>query len=454
MNRRYPFSENRIQRQSCTERTALTTPDLKAGVNTMATYKYLAKNNTGQTIQGTVSAKDQAEALSELRRKNLVVLQVQQSAGTAKPGAARKKGNFLGLSLTRSGMRAGAGVKKEELVLFARQLATMISAGIPLLESLEILSEQADTVGFKKCLEDVVYEIRSGKDLSQCLEKYPRVFSNIFVSMIRAGEASGQLDEILGRLADYMEATQKLKRDIRAAMTYPVISLFLVLGITSFLMVGIVPKFQEVFTSLEIDMPKLTEYVLNVSLWSKDNWYLWVGVAIGGFFLFGAYKRTPVGAKQADWMKLNVPVFGPLFRKVALSRFARTFATLIKSGVPILGSLEIVSATAGNRVISDVVDLARENVRQGDALSEPLAQSRVFPPMVTRMIGIGEKSGSLETLLEKIAVFYDDQVSAEVKSLTSMIEPILIGVMGFLVGGIVLAVFLPIFELQKKLSTR
>lgn len=418
----------------------------------MATYKYLAKNNTGQTIQGTVSAKDQAEALSELRRKNLVVLQVHKDS-SAKAGSSKSGGLLGGLALTKAGVKAGTGVKKEELVLFARQLATMISAGIPLLESIEILSEQADTVGFRKCLEDIVAEIRGGKDLSQCLEKYPKVFTNIFVSMIRAGEASGQLDEILARLADYMEASQKLKRDIRAAMTYPVISLLLVIGITAFLMIGIVPKFQEVFASLEIDMPQLTQHVLDASLWSQDNWYIVAAFGAGMFLLFGIYKKTPMGAKHVDWVRLNVPVFGPLFRKVALSRFSRTFSTLIKSGVPILGSLEIVSQTAGNRVISDVVDEARDNVRQGDALSEPLSRSKVFPPMVTRMIGIGEKSGSLETLLEKIAVFYDEQVSAEVKSLTSMIEPILIGVMGFLVGGIVLAVFLPIFELQKKLAT-
>lgn len=423
-------------------------------MESMATYKYLAKNNTGQTIQGTVSAKDQAEALSELRRKNLVVLQVQQSVHSGVPGRKATSGLFMGISLTKAGAKAGTGVKRDELVIFSRQLSTMISAGIPLLESLEILSEQADSIGFKKCLEDIVQEIRGGKDLSQCLEKYPRVFSDIFVSMVRAGEASGQLDEILTRLADYLEATQKLKRDIRSAMTYPVISLVLVVGITAFLMIGIVPKFQEVFTSLEVDMPKLTLYVLNVSLWSKDHWYLMAGGGVGLFMAFGAYRKTPIGKLHLDWVQLHVPVFGPLFRKVALSRFARTFATLIKSGVPILGSLEIVSQTAGNRVISDVVDSARENVRQGDALSEPLAQSKVFPPMVTRMIGIGEKSGSLETLLEKIAQFYDEQVSAEVKSLTSMIEPLLIGVMGFLVGGIVLAVFLPIFELQKKLSTR
>ncbi len=417
----------------------------------MANFKYLAKNGAGQTIQGTVSAKDQTEALSELRRKNLVVLQVNRES--ARKVAAGGGASIGGIALTKGAVKAGSGVKKEELVLFARQLATMISAGIPLLESLEILSEQAETVGFRKCLEDIVDEIRGGKDLSQCLEKYPKVFSNIFCSMVRAGEASGQLDDILARLADYLEASAKLKRDIRAAMTYPVISLFLVLGITSFLMIGIVPKFQEVFSSLEIDMPALTEHVLNASLWCKDNWYLVFGGMIAGFMLFGAYTKTSVGERQWDWVKLNVPVFGPLFRKVALSRFARTFATLIKSGVPILGSLEIVSDTAGNRTISDVVDKARENVRQGEALSEPLSQSKVFPPMVTRMIGIGEKSGSLETLLEKIAVFYDEQVAAEVKSLTSMIEPILIGVMGFLVGGIVLAVFLPIFELQKKLAT-
>ena len=270
--------------------------------------------------------------------------------------------------------------------------------------------------------------------------------------MVRAGEVSGQLDEILVRLAEYMEASEKLKRDIRAAMTYPVISLVLVLGITMFLMIGIVPKFQEIFQTLEIELPAITSTVLNASNGLKNNVGLVLAAFAGIVALFILWKRSKFGSRQWDWLVLHLPVFGPLFQKVALSRFSRTFATLIKSGVPILGALEIVSDTAGNSVISEVVDNAKENVRQGQTLAEPLMESKVFPPMVTRMVQIGEKSGSLEQLLEKISDFYDDQVSAAVKTLTSMIEPIMIGIMGFLVGGIVLAVFLPIFELQKQLG--
>jgi type IV pilus assembly protein PilC len=272
--------------------------------------------------------------------------------------------------------------------------------------------------------------------------------------MVRAGEVSGQLDDILVRLAEYLEASAKLKRDIRAAMTYPVISLVLVVGIAMFLMIGIVPKFKEIFDTLEIELPGLTLGVLAVS-YALQHHILAVMAGLAGLIcLFVIWKRTEWGERQWDWISLHVPVFGPLFRKVALSRFARTFATLIKSGVPILGALEIVSDTAGNRIISDTVDGAKENVRQGHTLAEPLMESKVFPPMVTRMVQIGEKSGSLEQLLEKISDFYDDQVSAAVKTLTSMIEPIMIGIMGFMVGGIVLAVFLPIFELQKQLGKR
>jgi type IV pilus assembly protein PilC len=272
--------------------------------------------------------------------------------------------------------------------------------------------------------------------------------------MVRAGEVAGQLDEILVRLAEYLEASEKLKRDIRAAMTYPVISLVLVLGITAFLMIGIVPKFKEIFDTLEIELPGITKTVLLVSFALKEKLGMVLAAAAGVVALFIVWKRSAMGRRQWHWMILHFPVFGPLFQKVALSRFSRTFATLIKSGVPILGALEIVSATAGNEVISAVVDNAKENVRQGHTLAEPLMESKIFPPMVTRMVQIGEKSGSLEQLLEKISDFYDDQVSAAVKTLTSMIEPIMIGIMGFLVGGIVLAVFLPIFELQKQLGKR
>jgi type IV pilus assembly protein PilC len=272
--------------------------------------------------------------------------------------------------------------------------------------------------------------------------------------MVRAGEASGQIDEILSRLADYLEAAERLKREIKSAMTYPVVSLVMIFGITAYLMIGIVPKFEDVFRSLDVELPGLTKGILAVSRFCETQWpLLAAGIAVL-FGLFAVYRRTEKGGYQLDWLTLHMPVFGTLFRKVALSRFSKTTATMIKSGVPILGTLEIVAETAGNRVIARAVDSARESVRQGDSLANPLSKSPVFPPMVTRMIGIGEKSGSMEQLLEKISEFYDDQVSATVKQLTSLIEPIMIGTMGLMVGTIVLAVFLPIFELQKQLAAR
>jgi len=408
----------------------------------MPAFKYTARNPDGKTVSGVVSGKTQTDAVADLRRRNLIALDIQETAARV-----AKRGAF-GFG------RARPSARKEQLVIFTRQLATMISAGVPLLESLEVLQEQADTAGFRLVLDGVIESVRSGTDLSTALERFGRAFPKIYISMVRAGEVSGQLDDILVRLAEYMEASQKLKRDIRAAMTYPVVSLVLVVGITMFLMVGIVPKFKEIFDSLEIELPSLTRTVLAVSLGLKNH----VAEAAVGFAaliaLVVVWKRSKAGQRHWDWMMLHLPIFGALFQKVALSRFSRTFATLIKSGVPILGALEIVAETAGNSIIAEVVEKAKENVRQGHTLAEPLMGSKVFPPMVTRMIQIGEKSGSLEQLLEKISDFYDDQVSAAVKTLTSLIEPLMIGIMGFMVGGIVLAVFLPIFELQKQLGKR
>ncbi|MCI0657157.1 MAG: type II secretion system F family protein, partial [Acidobacteria bacterium] len=223
-------------------------------------------------------------------------------------------------------------------------------------------------------------------------------------------------------------------------------------GITMFLMIGIVPQFRPIFEQLEIELPGLTQKVLSTSDWLVQNWLVSIGIGVASFIGLLLFRRTQVGGRLVDWSVLKVPIFGPLAQKVALSRFSRTFATLLKSGVPILGSLEIVAETSGNRIIEQAILNARESVRNGNSLSDPLEKSPVFPPMVTKMISIGERSGSLEQLLEKISTFYDEQVSSTVKSLTSMIEPLLIGVMGFLVGGIVLAVFLPIFKIQQKLS--
>jgi type IV pilus assembly protein PilC len=254
------------------------------------------------------------------------------------------------------------------------------------------------------------------------------------------------MDVILERLADYQEASQALSREIKSAMTYPVISMTLVTGITAFLMIGVVPTFKQVFEGLGAKLPAITEFVLGTSDFLRAHWMMILGAGVGTVVGMLAFKRTRTGSRFFDKIALKAPVFGPLARKVALARFSRTFATLIRSGVPIMATLEIVSETAGNTVISDAVDASRESVKNGQLLSEPLGKSKVFPSMVVRMIAIGEKTGSLEALLEKIAEFYDAQVKAAIKALTSLIEPILITFMGVIVGGVVLSVFLPILD--------
>jgi type IV pilus assembly protein PilC len=337
-------------------------------------------------------------------------------------------------------------------VIFTRQLSTMISAGLALLESLEVLASQAETPGMKRTCEKLASDVRGGNDLSVAMESCPKVFDPLYVSMVRAGEVSGQMDIILERLADYQEASDSLRREIRSAMTYPIISLVLVLSITSFLMLGVVPGFRQVFESLDSDLPAITTFVLETAEWMRDNYIIFFGgmfASIVGFFMF---KKSKPGSLYWDHFALRAPIFGPLVRKIALARFSRTFATLIRSGVPIMATLDIVADTAGNQVVAGVVLSSRDAVRGGNLLSEPLSQSKVFPPMVTRMIAIGERTGALETLLEKIAEFYDAQVKAAVKAMTSLIEPLLISVMGVIVGGVVMAVFLPILDVVGKLS--
>lgn len=406
-------------------------------------FKYEAKDAAGKVVKGTVSAGSQAEAVADLRRRNLQPVEITRSSAL---------GSLFGKGSGKKKVAKKASARRGELEVFTRQLSTMLGAGIPMLEALEILADQAESPGFAFCLDRVVNDIRSGSDLSKAMEPHKRVFSHIYVSMIRAGEVSGQIDIILTRLAEYLEASAHLRSEIKSAMTYPVISLVLVLGIASFLMIGIVPSFKPVFDSLEVELPALTVAIMDIAFFMRDYWYLIFGGLGAAIFGLKVLIKTPKGAYAKDQVMLRVPVFGILFKKVALSRFARTFSTLIKSGVPILGAMEIVSDTSGNLVISRIVDNARDSVRNGETLSDPFSKSNVFPPMVVKMMAIGERSGALDSLLEKIAEFYDQQVEAEVKGLTSMIEPIMIAVMGVVVGGIVLAVFLPIFKLQEKLS--
>ncbi len=414
----------------------------------MRQYKYKSKNSQGKIVSGVIDAESEPDAVSELRRRGLTIMSLGQSkGGGGSSGKSEGKGgsSFFSLSIGSSG--GGGKVKSSDLVIVTRQLATMVSAGIPLVEGLEIIEEQSTNIMLRTSLGNVVSDVRSGKDLSQALLRHPKVFSDIYVNMIRAGEASGQLDVVLERLADYQEDAEKLKSEIKSAMTYPVVSLLMVSGITLFLLVFIIPKFKEMFSSLGVELPWVTSTLLATSDMLRDNAVLMTAIAASIVIGIVLYFKSPRGQISRDWLILKMPVFGPLFSKVAISRFARTFSTLIKSGVPILGALEIVSETCGNLIFSRGINEASRSVRDGETLGEPLAKSGIFPPMVTRMISIGERSGALESLLEKISEFYDQQVSATVKALSSLIEPLMIGVMGFLVGGMVMAIFLPIFKL-------
>ena len=404
----------------------------------MAVYTYVGKSSDGKKVDGVIRAADKGAAQAELKKRNIQASSLAEQKGG-------KKGGLFGPPRPH--------VKTKDIAVMTRQLSTMISAGIPLLESLEILQEQAMDPGFKMALDKIIERVRAGSDFSTALSEHSRLFTKIYVNMIKAGEASGQLDVILQRLADYMESIEELKREIKAAMTYPVISLFLILAITVGLIVGIVPKFQEIFIQLQMtDLPAPTKVLLAISDALRNNFW----AVLGGFILVGVafwlYIRTKTGQRQWHWFLLHMPVFGPLFRKVAISRFSRTFATLIQSGVPMLGALDIVAATAGNVLVEEAVLKAKDAVSRGETLGDPLAATKVFPPMVTRMVSIGEKTGALEKLLMKIAEFYDQEVRATVKALTSLIEPLLIATMGVIVGFIVLAIFLPIIKIQGQLS--
>ena len=399
----------------------------------MAKFKYVARDRGGNRIEDEITAKNQAAANQQLRKGGLTVLSITEV-----------KSGFLNLSFGKPRPR----VKGNDLVIFTRQFSTMVEAGLPVVEILDILLDQTDDPGFKIVVAEVRSQVRGGSDLSTALGKYPKVFSDLYINLIRAGEASGDLDVILKRLAVYLEKAASLRRKIISAMTYPSVSLVMVIGITVGLLVFIVPMFAEMFESMGAELPMPTRIVLFLSNTFMHRWYIVVGLAVGIFFFIRFTKKSPRGRYFWDSLKLKAPAFGELFQKIAVGRFARTFSTMLKSGVPMLASLDIVAATAGNGVVEEAISASREAVRQGESLATPLSESPVFPPMVVRMISVGERTGALETLLEKVADFYDEQVDASVEAMTSIIEPLMIGVMGVLVGGIVIALMLPIMQMS------
>ncbi len=399
----------------------------------MATFKYVARTQEAQSVNGKMVADSESAVLEELRKRKLIVVSVTpvKEAGLSKLSFGAKK------------------VNEDDLVIFSRQLATMIEAGIPILQALDALQEQITHPYFKSVVVNVRDEIQVGSSLSVAFSKHPKAFDALFTNMVRVGETGGVLSAILDRIAGYMEKSLRLKRKVKSALIYPAVVVFMAACITILLLVKVVPTFASIYSSFGRELPVMTQLLINISqaLQKQLIFYL-AGIFVIAVVL-GQWYRTERGALIIDSAKLKLPIFGELLRKVAISRFSRTLATLIQSGVPILESLDIVGKSIGNKLLEVVVGEVKSNVREGESIAVPLIKSNVFPPMVTRMIAIGEKSGQLEKMLTKIAEFYDDQVDAAVAGLTSIIEPLIIGFLGIVVGFIVIALFLPILQITQ-----
>lgn len=398
----------------------------------MLSFKYVARDRQGKLFSGVVEAQERSAAIDILRKQDLIIISVEESAPGFKLSA-----NFL----------TKQGIKIDDLVIFSRQLATMVDAGIPLVGALDILGEQMDNKTFSSIIKTVRTDVETGSSLSDALGKHKKVFSPLFINMVKAGESSGMLDEILDRLAEYLEKTSALQKKVQSALVYPAIVTGMALAITLLLLLKVIPVFKNIFSDFGAALPTPTMIMINISEFLQKYFLIGVAVIAGFAVILARYINTEKGRMKFDGLLLHLPIFGVLFRKVAISKFSRTLSTLIKSGVPILGALEIVGKTSGNRVVEIAIDNVRANVREGENIAEPLVRSKVFPSMVTRMVAVGEQSGELEKMLSKIADFYDQQVDASVSALTSLIEPLIIAFLGIVIGTIVICMFLPIFKI-------
>jgi len=404
----------------------------------MATYAYVVKDKAGKTHSGTLEMESRNALIEQLWKQEFVVLSIDERAS----GGGRAA--FLKIGQPK--------IRSDQLVIFSRQLATMVDSGIPIAAALDILAEQLEDKNFRQVLKKIRDEIEAGASLSEATMHYPRAFSDYFVNMLRAGESSGRLDEILDRVASYLEKVNTLQRKVQASLFYPAFVTLLAFGITTFLVVVIVPKFKEIFTSLGGQLPLPTQLLLNLSEFMGKYLVYEILAGIGIGIAARLYINTPQGRLWFDRMSLRVPIIGKLLQKFVIARFARTLSTLVKSGVPILSALEIVAKATGNKVVEQAVMASRSSIKEGENISDPLAHSKVFPAMVTRMIAVGEKTGELEKMLTKIADFYENEVDAAVTALTSLIEPLIIAVLGVVIGGIVIALFMPIFKISTLVS--
>ncbi|MEA3305401.1 MAG: type II secretion system F family protein [Candidatus Omnitrophota bacterium] len=403
----------------------------------MPLYKYTAKTGSGETVTETLEAGDRNSLVSKLREKELIIISVMETRSALK---------------TDKGLLSGKGIKIDDIVIFSRQLATMVDAGIPLVSALDILGEQMENKTFSKIILKVRDDVETGSSLSDALSRHPNVFSSLFVNMIKAGESSGMLDDILDRLASYIEKTSNLQKKVKSALIYPCIITIMAIAITILLLLKVIPVFKEIFAGFGAELPMPTQILINISDFLRKYFFFAAGMFVVMLFAFLRYIKTEKGRLRLDTFLLNMPIFGLLLKKVAISKFTRTLSTLVKSGVPILGAFDIVAKTADNKLIELAVVKVRSSIKEGENIAKPLSKAGVFPPMVVRMIAVGEQTGELEKMLSKIADFYDAQVDAAISGLTSMIEPVIIAFLGIVIGTVVICMFLPIFKISTIIS--
>ena len=409
----------------------------------MPSFEYYAKDKAGKDVKGIQEAEDAADVVKKLKVQGLLVIRVEE---------VKKAQSLFSISKTPEVKQArgkSGGIKLDDLVVFSRQLATLVGAGIPLVQCLDILASQVEKEKFRVILRKMYVEIKGGKSLSESMMPFQSVFSSLFIHMVKAGESSGQLEEILDRLAQYFEKASALQKKVKSAMMYPMVVSILAFAITFAMLTFIIPKFANIFEGLGAKLPAPTQILIDVSRFLSVNWWWVLSVLGGGIFIFSRAIKLPAGRLLWDSFLLRMPVFGPIFMKVAVSKFSRTLATLVKSGVAILSALEIVSKTSGNARIEVMIVELMGAVTRGESIAKPLEKAGVFPAMVVRMIAIGEETGELEEMLTKIADFYDTQVDTAVAGLTSLIEPLIIAFLGVVIGGIVVALFLPILTLTQ-----
>lgn len=414
----------------------------------MPVYAYVARNAQGEQIRGTEEAENEEVLRRMLKERGYWVTQLKQQSAAAQATRAQPT--------TAKPLLAGFGrIKLNHLAIFCRQLATLINAGVSLVRALTVLERQSPSYRLGQIIRDVAQNVQEGMAFSRALANHPKVFSNLFVGLVRAGEVGGVLDETLDRMATFLEKDLELRRKVRSAMTYPTIVIIFATGIVIFLCTWIVPKFMKLFEDLDIDpsqFPLPTRILKAFSDFLIHKWWMLILGVVLFFIAVVNYVRTRTGKRQYDWLKLHVPVLGPINHKVALARFARTLGTLLNSGVPILQAMDTVAEAIGNDIVAKAIMDARMAVREGARISDPLENSRLFPPMVVHMIAVGEETGALDQMLHKIADFYEGEVDAALESLAATIEPILIVVLGGIVLFIIISVFLPLITIIQNLS--